>query len=272
MAVLAMRRELSRMRTALGTAAQPNDPLLERLRREPGAVLEAIGTPDCWQKQLMSCHSARILLLATRQGGKSTVAAGLSLLEVLLKPRSLVLLLSPTLRQSGELFRAKLLPLWQALGSPLAGRPPTQLSLELTNGSRVISLPENEEGVRCYSGVTLLVIDEAARVSESLYRAVRPMLAVSKGRLIALSTPFGKRGWFWESWSGAEKWHRVCIKASDCPRIDAAFLAEEKLALGERWYRQEYECSFEESVGAIFRQEDIDAAFETDGKPLFAWS
>jgi hypothetical protein len=65
------------------------------------------------------------------------------------------------------------------------------LTLELVNGSRIVSLPENESGIRGFSGVNLLVIDEAARVDDSLYRSVRPMLAVSGGRLVALSTPFG---------------------------------------------------------------------------------
>jgi hypothetical protein len=198
-----------------------------------------------------------MLLLATRQGGKSTVAAGLAVRTALLEPGSLTLLLSPTLRQSGELFRAKVLPLWRALGSPLAGRAPTQLTLELANGSRVISLPENEEGIRCYSSVRLLVIDEAARVSDPLYRAVRPMLAVSKGRLIALSTPFGKRGWYWEAWSGKGPWSRVKVTADQCPRITPEFLAEERAELGERWFCQEYYCSFEEAVGAVFSQADI---------------
>ena len=64
------------------------------------------------------------------------------------------------------------------------------------NGSRILSLPGTEKTVRCYSGVVLLIIDEAARVDDALYRAGRPMLAVSKGRLSAFSTPFGKRGWF----------------------------------------------------------------------------
>ncbi len=175
----------------------------------------------------------------------------------LLQPGSLTLLLSPTLRQSGELFRDKVLRLWRALGSPLAGRPPTQLTLELVNGARVVSLPENEEGVRCYSGVSLLVIDEAARVSDALYRAVRPMLAVSRGRLIGLSTPFGKRGWFHEAWTSAGPWERFKATATDCPRITQEFLAEERAALGERWYRQEYDCSFEEAVGSVFSEADV---------------
>jgi hypothetical protein len=55
--------------------------------------------------------------------------AALALRAALLEPPALILLLSPTQRQSGELFRANLLPLWRALGSPLAGRHPTRQEL-----------------------------------------------------------------------------------------------------------------------------------------------
>jgi hypothetical protein len=179
---------------------------------------------------------------------------------VLLVPRSLVILLSPTLRQSAELFR-KLTDLYAALGRPVPATRETALTLELVNGSRVVSLPENETGVRGYSGARLLVIDEAARVSDDLYRAVRPMLAVSRGRVVACSTPFGKRGWFYEAWESGEPWLRVKVTADRCPRIAREFLEAERRAIGDRWYAQEYECVFNESEGQVFPDECISAMF-----------
>jgi len=107
-------------------------------------------------------------------------------------------------------------------------------------------------------------------VDDALYYSVRPMLAVSKGRLVALSTPFGKRGWFHDEWTGSNAWERVQITAQQCPRIDPKFLAEEQLALGERWYRQEYECSFEDCVGSVFSHEAVMALLDSDTKPLFS--
>src|SRR5262249_36509381 len=159
------------------------------------------------------------LLLCSRQCGKSQTAAGLALHTALLRPGSLVLLLSPSLRQSGELFRDKVKRLYGALGRPVATVQESALSMELANGSPIVSLPGEEGSIRGYSRVALLVIDEAARVDDALYNSVRPMLAVSRGRLVALSTPFGRRGWFWEAWSGAEPWQRVKITAPECPRI-----------------------------------------------------
>jgi hypothetical protein len=95
------------------------------------------------------------------------------------------------------------------------------------------------------------------------------MLAVSQGRLVALSTPFGKRGWFHDEWYGEGFWERVKITAPECPRIPAEFLAEERRALGERWYRQEFLCSFEDTIDAVFAYEDIQAALDNDLEPLF---
>jgi hypothetical protein len=123
--------------------------------------------------------------------------------------------------------------------------------------------------VRVYSSVALLVIDEASRVDDALYGAMRPMLAVSRGRLLALSTPFGKRGWFHDAWQGAGDWERVKVTADQCPRIPADFLAEERQVLGERWFRQEYLCSFEDAVDAVFAQGDVQAALSEEVPPLF---
>jgi hypothetical protein len=203
-------------------------PLLERIREDPAEILALAGMePDSWQATLLRCSPLRVLMLITRQGGKSLTAAALALREALLTPMSLVLLLSPSQRQSGELYRDKVMRLYNALDRPVPTAQETQLTMQLENGSRIVSLPGDESTIRGYSGVSLLVIDEAARVPDDLYRAVRPMLAVSRGRLIALSTPFGRRGWFFTEWSSSNPWERVEVSADRCPRITADFLAED---------------------------------------------
>jgi hypothetical protein len=208
-------------------------------------------------------------MLCSRQSGKSLTGAALALREALLRPGSLVLLLSPTQRQSGELYKDKVRRLYNALDRPVAAVQETQLTMELANGSRVIALPGEEETIRGYSGVALLVIDEAARVPDALYYSIRPMLAVSRGLLVALSTPFGRRGWFYEEWRGGGPWERVKVTADRCPRITPGFLAEERASLGEHWFSQEYLLEFRDVVDSLFRQEDIDAALGcTDIQPL----
>jgi hypothetical protein len=229
-------------------------------------------SPDLWQTALLRrCRSHdRTLLLCSRQAGKSSVAAALALRHALLKPDALVLLLSPTLRQSGELFKDKVKRLYNGLGRPVAAKQESALSLELANGSRVISLPGDEGTVRGFSRVSLLVVDEAARVKDGLYYSIRPMLAVSGGGLIALSTPYAKLGWFYEAWQGHGDWHRVRVPASDCPRISPEFLREEYAALGPRWYAMEYGCQFGDLVDAVFASGDVARALVDEPyEPLF---
>lgn len=215
--------------------------------------------PDPWQVRLLRSRAPRILMNISRQAGKSTMAGVLALHTALYEPESLVLMVSPTQRQSGELFR-KALSVYRTLARPVDAESESALQLELENGSRIVALPGKEGSIRSFSGVRLLLIDEASRVPDDLYMSVRPMLAVSGGRLVALSTPFGTRGWWYDAWRGQEAWERYEVTADECPRIPADFLAEERRTLGEWWYRQEYGCEFLDAQTAAFRSQDIEAA------------
>jgi hypothetical protein len=234
-------------------------------------LLDAGLTPDPWQARTLQSQAMRTLLLCSRQAGKSLTAAALALREAILHEPALVLLLSPSERQSGELAQT-VFRLYDALPDAPRARKRTELQLHLQNGSRIVALPENERTIRGYSGAALLVIDEAARVADALYYAVRPMLAVSGGKLVALSTPFGKRGWFYEEWETGQGWECVRVTAQQCPRISPQFLAEEEASLGPRWFSQEYECDFSDAVGAVFSAEAIGAAMSGSLPPLFGGS
>jgi hypothetical protein len=205
----------------------------------------AIGEPDDWQRRLLESKAPRILINVGRQMGKSTTCAVLAVHTALYEPSSLTLIVSRAERQSSELI-SKAKSIFGAIGRPVAADAESVLQLRLRNGSRIIALPGREETIRAYSGVRLLLLDEAARVSDATYYSCRPMLAVSQGRLIALSTPFGRRGWWYE-----------------------AFLAEERAALGTYWYSQEYECSFNAASDSVFNAEAVERAFSGGVLPLF---
>ena len=239
------------------------------MRLDPAALMRLGGMPpDRWQERLLRNRADRMLLLCARQTGKSTVTGAIALHEVSYTPGALVLLLSPSLRQSQELFR-KVTEFRNRVGDPVPVKEESALRVEWRNGSRIVALPGTEETVRGFSGVRLLIVDEAARVPDPLYFAIRPMLAVSGGRLVCLTTPFGKRGFFHEEWSGTNAWERVRITASECPRISKTFLEEERNSLGDWWYRQEYECEFADTTDQYFRTEDILRAFSDEVEPLF---
>jgi len=252
-----------------------NNAIRRRIEREQSdAVLMANRAgivPDSWQADLLRSDARQMILLCSRQSGKSTISAVLGLHQAIYTPDSLVLLLSPSLRQSTELFR-KMKDVYNALESPALPKPVEEsaLRLELDNGSRIVSLPGSEQTVRGFSAVSLLVIDEASRVPDELYQAVRPMLAVSGGRIVLLSTPFGKRGFFHDVWTnGSDDWLRTKITADICPRISREWLENERRTIPDFWYRQEFLCEFTETVDSVFGYDDIQAAISSDITPLF---
>lgn len=223
--------------------------------------------PDAWQLRVLRWTGKRLLLNCSRQSGKSTTTAVLALHQAVYYPGSLILLVSPSIRQSGELFR-KVANFHEMLDEPKP-KESNKLSMTLSNGSRIVSLPSSEATVRGFSGAALIVEDEASRVPDDLYRAMRPMLAVSGGRLVLMSTPFGKRGHFFEEWTQGSGWERVTVTAEQCPRISKAFLDEERKSIGEWWFRQEYGCEFMETVDAVFTYDMVAASMSDDIKPLF---
>jgi hypothetical protein len=226
---------------------------------DPVRLARQLGMePDDWQGQLLRSPAPRSHVLCSRQVGKSTTASIAALAKAMYRPASLTLIVSPTMRQSQELFGA-VKARYRQLGKPIESESENQLSLTLENQSRILSVPGTESGSRGYT-VDLLVIDEAARVDDEIFAALSPMLAVSRGRVIALSTPAGKRGWFYEA-SKSPAWEHYRVPATSCQRISPEFLAGERDALGDMAYRQEYLCEWVDAAGAAFSGEDIAAVF-----------
>ena len=350
--------------------------------------------PDQWQRAVMVSKAQRQLLLCSRQSGKSTILSGMALQEALVNPFAEVLIISKTLRQSLELMRkvkelwraitggrvnrrrgwnpvvgslqaeaAVTIQLVQAKGwdgAALVGDDfqgevnNKQLSLECPNGARILALPGNPDNLVSFSSVTLLIIDEASRVPDALYAAIRPFLAVTeathgrRGRLVVASTPFGRRGWFYEEvqkhkrageayrdgvqfrgantggarsddgageGAGVPTWYPDRLRqapktpqeaqaaarysgeeaaklrrhfldgasgrpfapqfavsevtALQCSRLDQEFLRDEREALGERWYNQEYMIQFVDSVDSVFSHDLIDAMVQPRGGGAF---
>jgi hypothetical protein len=214
--------------------------------------------PDPKQRLVLESKSRRGILLCSRQWGKSTVSAIKAVHRAFTVPESLVVVASPSERQSAEWVR-KAERFVRMLGIRPVGDGDNAQSVKLPNGSRIVGLPGNEATVRGFSAVSLLVIDEAARVKDELYWALRPMLSVGGGDLWLMSTPFGKRGFFHEEWSdGGPEWERVAGTADECPRIAPEFLEEEKRKLGRAWFEQEYMCTFNDAGGELFGAELLD--------------
>jgi hypothetical protein len=216
---------------------------------------------------LRSDHT-RELLNTTRQFGKSTCVAAKAITTMLLEPGSLCLCLAPSLRQSGELF-TKATDIYDRLGRPVPELRRTMTVLELANRSRLVSLPGKPQTVRGFSRPRLVAVDESAYVTDELLSAVLPMLARStRGTLVLASSPYGQRGSFYEAWAkGGEAWRRTRVTADQVPAIPRAYLDAERLKLGERYFRQEFQCSFESTCDGVFDPLLVERALEGGIRP-----
>lgn len=298
----------------------------ELLKADPCRMLIPLGLDlDPWQRLVLESTDTDLMLLCSRQSGKSQTMAELALLEAVTHPYSEVLIISRSLRQSVELLR-KVKELWRGLtggrvnrrrkwspktiqpevkdydqivkdlgwdGAALVGEDmrvnvrEKALTHDFPNGSRITSLPGNPDTIVGFSAVTLLIIDEASRVSDALLSVSRPFLAATeevhgrKGRLVVASTPFGKRGWFYDGWRRTKEaeakgekppWRLIEVTAAQCPRIKQDFLDRERRELGERWFMQEYFCTFVDAVDSVFSHDLIQAMLqETETGPAKLW-
>jgi terminase large subunit-like protein len=260
-----LKRDIEELKSRRASRIRPLGVPTDRVEFFRAAGLE----PDPWQAKVLRSDSKRLLLNCSRQSGKTTVVAAMALHKALLVPRSFTFVFAPSLDQS-IIFCDHVKELSHQLGmgnvDPESLR---QTGLELKNGSRIEARSGSE---RTAHGRTadLLVIDEASRIRDDLNYAVRPMLAVTGGALVMLSTPNGKRGVFYEAWTGAVAgWERYEVPAEECPRISPEFLEEEREALPSWVYRQEYECSFEETEDQVFTTEMVERAVTPEVTPLF---
>ena len=248
------------------------------LDAEPTSIVDFAEKALGWmledkQRELLTGPSRRVILNCTRQWGKSWMAAVALLFHAVHNPESLSIVAGPTLRQSAELLK-KLKDLAGRLGIQSKGDGINRQSLVLPNRSRIVAVPGNSpDGIRGFSGVSMLVIDEASMVKDDIYVAARPMLTQNNGSIWLLSTPREQDGFYYREFSeGTEDWRRVVVPATECPRFKPEQLEAEKSSLGARLFAQEFLCEFVATGDGLFDEAWFDDVFCPDTRPLsFRW-
>jgi hypothetical protein len=233
---------------------------------DPAKLLDVMSLErDDWQVGALRSTAQRALWTCSRQSGKSTTASLKVAHKAMFNANTLCLLISPSLRQSSEIFK-KVFECVFAV-QPRTIMKDSELRLELHNKSRVISLPASELTIRGYSP-DLVVIDEACFTNDNLINTILPMLAARpKAQLLALSTPNGRRGWFFEAWENNDSYEKVLIPWQKCSRLNEDIISLHRQTAGELLFRQEYECEFldvEQIV--LFPSHLIERSMRTDMK------
>ena len=220
--------------------------------------------PDAKQCAFLASEAKEGILNCSRQWGKSTMAAVKAVHRAMTRPGSLVVVASPTEAQSAEMVM-KARGMCRDMNVRVKGDGTGRPSVVLKNGSRILGLPGKAASTRGPSSVSMLILDEASRMEDSLYLALLPTLAVGEGELWLLSTPCGRRGFFYEAWAlGGEEWERHWVPATECPRISAAFLEKQRRKMPPQWFQQEFMGEFVDNGTEVFDRGLVEAAFRED--------
>ena len=213
---------------------------------------------DKWQKEVLETEG-NIVLRSGRQVGKSFVISIKAAEYAVQNPKKTVLMIASVERQAYLLFEKTLAYLMEHHKNCIKrGRlRPTKSKVMLKNGSTIYCLPTGLTGygIRGYT-VNLLIADEAAFIPEEVWTAVTPMLAVTKGKMILLSTPHGRGGYFYDCFND-ESFTSFHVSGEDCPRRDDQFLARQLERLGKLRYAQEHLGEFIDELRQFFTDDLI---------------
>ena len=216
---------------------------------DPVEVFRRAGMePDAWQRKALRSTARRIVILGGRQLGKSEVVAARALHSALYEAPKTVVVVSPSGRQSKELY-LKLLTFYRPFADEFPAIAETQMELRLVSGSRIVAVPADEARIRGLSGVGVLAVDEAAAVPDALWDAVLPMVAaVPDARVFVISTPRRPRGFLFRIWKDEEGWERYTVPAAECPRIAPDFLDRMRATMAPAVFASEFECQFSDDA------------------------
>ena len=214
---------------------------------------------DKWQQEVLG-HDGNITIRSGRQVGKSEVIGAKGCKFADENPGTTTLIIAASQRQSSLIFekvKANVDRLCEERKENQYLEPPTLTKIYLKNGSKIYSLPAGRTGyfIRGFT-IDLLIADEAAYIPETVWNSVIPMIAVSKkargmGYIILLSTPFGKGGYFYDSFTD-EDFKHIHKSSEDCIRIPKDFLKKEKGRMTKEEYNQEYKGEFTEDWHQFF--------------------
>lgn len=198
-----------------------------------------------YQKRFLKDNSKRIIFVAGRQVGKSTITALKAVWKAWTHDDETILIVSPTFRQSQLLFRKirNFIMKEELVFSDIDRL--TMHNIEFANGSSIHCLPAVQENIRGYTA-TMVIVDEAAFVDEEVFAAIEPALAVRDGTLILLGTPFEPKGYFYNAWM-SPGWSKYHVTSFDNPLVSKEFIEQYKASHPEIKYRREILGEFVES-------------------------
>ncbi|MHB9035106.1 MAG: terminase large subunit domain-containing protein [Armatimonadota bacterium] len=230
--------------------------------------------PHETQRQWMLSEAKVKVAACGRRWGKTESAAIDAATMAIAHPRSVQMIVSPTYDQARLIF--------DSVERLLVDSPVTRSSTKvvrtpypkLTFGRSIITARTADEDGRNLRGNSAdrVIIDEAAFIRDSVVQEViSPMLADRDGRLVMISTPFGKNHFYRAFVRGVESGERR-VESGKCasfsfpswtnPHISREYIDRQRQEISPRQFAVEYEARFVDDQSCVFSWEEINAAAE----------
>lgn len=208
---------------------------------------------DPWQEELIK-SKGDVVVVSGRQCGKTTAASILAARTALDNKNEFILLGAYVIEQAQLIFR-KIHEYILATDKKQIKGKVTLNFMELKNGSKIYCRPIGDTGasMRGYSA-TMVMLDEVSNVPDRAWEAIEPVISVTKGRTILLSTPQGKRGFFWKATIN-KNYKLFEISARDCPRHTKKFLDQKESEMSPVAFATEYLGEFIDDYNRKFSEE-----------------
>ena len=215
---------------------------------------------DKWQQEILNTKG-NMVLRSGRQVGKSTIIAKKAADYSLTNNKKVIMVIAFVEKQANLLFSKILnnITLQEKLDKKkyIAKPKPTKHIINLKNGSVIYCYAAGDTGygIMGYT-IDLLIADEAAWINEEVWNSIVPALAVTKGTMWLLSTPFVAEGFYYDCFQDKDftSFHR---SSEDCPRITKEFLDKMKKRFTSQQYAQMYLGKFVDGFRRVFNDEWI---------------
>src|SRR5208282_1654388 len=221
--------------------------------------------PYPYQAKILRDHKIRLRVIRkSRQIGMTTAIAQEAIWKAYTGGNKVILIVSPSDRQSKIVMKKVTTTIRKNEKLVKSVVRSNSSELELSNGSVIISLPNNPDRLRGFSA-TDIYLDEAAHFLNDgpVMAAIKPMLIATNGSFTIVSTPFGKRGLFWEQYRIAAEGGKG-VKAYDLgpstisPLITEQMMEQDRQNYTELEFKQEFLGEFIEEVDTYLRRDLIE--------------
>jgi len=220
--------------------------------------------PHAKQKEVLYNATRFTTLCWGRRSGKTKLAAYVAL-KYLLTSNHNIWIVAPTYdlaRRSWDYLMQWVPLLNKEIGQFIKINKST-FTMESYSGSKLELKSTDNPASLLGAGLDMLIIDEAARVPEEVWRThLYPTLTDRQGKALFISTPYGKN-WFYNLMlKGKDQtdpklveysyFHMKTVENDTIPNVKET-VEKAKIELAMNDFLQEYEAEFIEGAGSVFR-------------------